>query len=139
VPSWLAGVGDWQQQLRSELATLPETMRLLRESATNMHVVTTRLVEATAALEHLTATWTRMAEAQRRFDEMAGAFRPRREGGDAGDPTSAAIDDLRESFMAMAQLNPFWPRTEPSSSSSSSSSSKAEPRRGQGKQAPKKK
>lgn len=134
VPSWLAGVGDWQQQLRSELATLPETMRLLRESATNMHVVTTRLVEATAALEHLTATWTRMAEAQQRFDEMASAFRPRREGGDAGDPTGAAIDDLRESFLAMAQLNPFWPRTEPSSSS------KAEKgQRQRGKQAPKKK
>ena len=113
LPSWLAGVGDWQQQLWSELATLPETMGLLRESAANMQVVTTRLVEATAALEHLTAAWTGMADAQRRFDELAGSLRPRRGESDAEDPTRAAIDEMREAFVAMAQLNPFWPRSEP--------------------------
>lgn len=113
LPSWLAGVGDWQQQLRSELANLPETMRLLRESAANMSLVSTRLVEATAALEHLTATWTRMADAQRRFEEVASSLRPRRGGSEGDDPTRAAIDELRESFVAMAQLNPFWPRPEP--------------------------
>lgn len=124
LPSWLVGVGDWQNQLRSELVRLPDTLRLLRESVANMAVVSNRLVEATAALEHLTATWTHMADAQRRFEEVAGSLRPRR-GGDDDDPARAAMDDLRESFLAMAQLNPFWPRSEP----------KAEKK---GKQAPRK-
>jgi hypothetical protein len=112
LPGWLTGIGEWQQDLRSELSTLPETLRLLREGAANMQVVTKRLVDATAALEQLTAASALMADAQRRVDDIATTLRGPLAGTSAADEkVRSAISDLGDAFSAMTQLNPFWPRS----------------------------
>jgi hypothetical protein len=111
LPGWLTGIGDWQQELRSELATLPETLRLLREGVTNMQVVTKRLLDATAALEQVTAMTALLADAQRRVDEITTSLAGPLAGSGADERVRGAISELGDAFSAMAQLNPFWPRS----------------------------
>lgn len=112
LPAWFTDIGRWQQELRAELATLPETLRLLREAVANMQVVTKRLVDATAALEQLTAASAVMADAQRRFDDLAASLRLPL-GGDQEDRVRRAVDDARDAINSIARLNPLWPRAKP--------------------------
>src|SRR5829696_3250316 len=103
----MSGMGEWQAALRGELAQLPETLRLLREATANMHTVTRRMVDATAALEQFTAMSAAMAEAQRRVDAVASSL-PVPRPGDADERVRKAVDDVREALSGMARLNPLW-------------------------------
>ena len=109
-PGWVSGMGEWQTALRGELAQLPETLRQLREATANMHTVTRRLVDATAALEQLTAVSAAMAEAQRKVDALASSLPIPRSGSEADEKVRKAVDDVRQAFEGMARLNPLWPR-----------------------------
>jgi hypothetical protein len=103
----MSGMGEWQTALRAELSQLPETLRQLREATANMHTVTRRLVDATAALEQFTAMSTAMAEAQRRVDALASSL-PIPRPGDTDERVRKAVDDVREALSGMARLNPLW-------------------------------
>jgi vacuolar-type H+-ATPase subunit D/Vma8 len=103
----MGGVGEWQAALRGELAQLPETLRQLREATANMHTVTRRLVDATAALEQFTAMSSAVAEAQRRVDALASSL-PIPRPGDTDERVRKAVDEVREALQGMARLNPLW-------------------------------
>jgi hypothetical protein len=104
-------MGEWQAALRGELAQLPETLRQLREATANMHIVTRRLVDVTAALEQLTAVSAAMAEAQRKVDALASALPIPRPGAETDERVRKAVEDVRHALEGMARLNPLWPRS----------------------------
>ena len=106
-PGWVSGVGEWQAALREELSQLPETLRQLREATANMHTVTRRLVDATAALEQFSSMSAAVAEAQRRADALASSL-PIPRPGDADERVRKAVDEVREALQGMARLNPLW-------------------------------
>jgi ABC-type transporter Mla subunit MlaD len=113
LPLWITGSRRWVQEVQSELAQLPDTLRRFRESVGNLQVITQRLVDATAAMEQLTALSAPMVDARRRMDEAADSVRERLGTRERSDPIASAMADLGDAASAMADLNPFLRRQKP--------------------------
>ena len=106
---------EWRRRLALELSELPDTMERLRHGAANFELVGERLAKSSASLEEIADLYqsTIAASGQRsaraldalrtQVDALAGAGSPER--------ISATMNDVQHAFDAIADLNPFWPRS----------------------------
>jgi uncharacterized protein with PIN domain len=110
---WIEGVEKWRRQLTAELEALPETLRLFREGVSNFQRITARLLDATEALEQVTALYVGgMDEAKSRLDDASRSLRAQL-ASIANDPAgsaTSAVEEFTKALSAMAELNPLWRR-----------------------------
>src|ERR1700730_12153203 len=73
---WVEGIDSWRRRVTAEFEALPETPRLFREGVSNFQRITTRLLDATDALEQFTRMYTSgVADARRRLDAASESLR----------------------------------------------------------------
>jgi hypothetical protein len=117
---WFDRLDGWRRQLTSEVIALPSTLQEFREGVSNFQRITSRLLDATDALEQFTRLYMNgMADTRRQVDEVNRMLREG-VGSPASDLVIGAVSELTDALSSMARLNPLLrrppsPGPEPSS------------------------
>lgn len=117
---WFDRLDGWRRQLTSEIIALPSTLQEFREGVSNFQRITSRLLDATDALEQFTRLYMNgMADTRRQVDEVNRMLREG-VGSPASDLVIGAVSELTDALSSMARLNPLLrrppsPGPEPSS------------------------
>ncbi len=88
----------WREDVVSELARLPDTLRQFREGVANFQVVGKRLADSTEALEQLNDLYAAGTALQR---QLAKARPP------GADLVEQAVDDFNRTVASLLDRNPF--------------------------------
>jgi uncharacterized protein YukE len=108
--------GEWRRRLAQELSELPDTMQQLRHGAANFELVGERLAKSSASLEEIADLYqSTIAEPGHRSAQALDALRTQVDAlaNAAGSPEqiAATMTDVQRAFDTIADLNPFWPRS----------------------------
>ncbi|MGI8492956.1 MAG: hypothetical protein ACR2KC_05970 [Acidimicrobiales bacterium] len=116
---WMEGLDHWRKEVTTELRSLPETLRMLREGVDNFQRITKRLLDITDGLEQVTRLYVGgISDARKRVEDVNRALQ-KQVASPASEVVVSAVTDLGEALAAMARLNPLWPRLSSASAASS--------------------
>jgi hypothetical protein len=107
---WFDRLDSWRRQLTSEVIALPSTLQEFREGVSNFQRITSRLLDATDALEQFTRLYMNgMADTRRQVEEVNRMLREG-VGSPASDLVIGAVSELTDALSSMARLNPLLRR-----------------------------
>jgi hypothetical protein len=108
---WFDRLDSWRRQLTSEVIALPSTLQEFREGVSNFQRITSRLLDATDALEQFTRLYMNgMADTRRQVEEVNRMLREGVVGSPASDLVIGAVSELTDALSSMARLNPLLRR-----------------------------
>ncbi|MHB1709933.1 MAG: hypothetical protein ACYCV7_00820 [Acidimicrobiales bacterium] len=104
---WLRGVDAWRRELSEEVVALPATLRELREGVDNFQRITSRLLDATDALEQFTQRYgSGLTDARRQIEDINRLLREQM-ASPATDLVLGAVGGLSDALSSMARMNPL--------------------------------
>lgn len=107
---WFDRLDSWRRQLTSEVVALPSTLQEFREGVSNFQRITSRLLDATDALEQFTRLYMNgMADTRRQVEEVNRMLREG-VGSPASDLVIGAVGELTDALSSMVRLNPLLRR-----------------------------
>jgi hypothetical protein len=107
---WFDRLDSWRRQLTSEVVALPSTLQEFREGVSNFQRITSRLLDATDALEQFTRLYmSGMADTRRQVEEVNRLLREG-VGSPASDLVIGAVGELTDALSSMVRLNPLLRR-----------------------------